>query len=132
VAQPSLSPDQPVENEAPPLQPASYAGPEPATNQHNPGPTGTETAPQPPPVLDEHGKRIQYFLFFWPTAMLDKIAQDTNNYAERQRSDTTGKCRIWKDTSGSEIMVVLGLVIYIGAQGMRGGYARYWRKVSAN
>jgi hypothetical protein len=74
---------------------------------------------------------MEFFKLMWTEEELELIASSTNAYAKAHEAGEPHH-REWKDTSAGEIMVWLGLVVYMGVHGQRGGYERYWAQVSGS
>jgi hypothetical protein len=72
---------------------------------------------------------VDFFKLMWTDGELQLIARSTNAYAKAHRAGEPHH-REWKDTSAGEIQVWLGLVVYMGVWGQRGGYEQYWTQVS--
>jgi hypothetical protein len=82
-----------------------------------------------PPGLVKEWNPVDFFKLMWTDGELQLIARSTNAYAKAHRAGEPHH-REWKDTSAGEIQVWLGLVVYMGVWGQRGGYEQYWTQVS--
>jgi hypothetical protein len=72
---------------------------------------------------------VDFFKLMWTDGELQLIARSTNAYAKAHGAGEPHH-REWKDTSAGEMQVWLGLVVYMGVWGQRGGYEQYWTQVS--
>lgn len=69
---------------------------------------------------------FDYFSVFVPDDIYDRIARETNAYAELCQREKNERDSAWSETSGEEIRAYLGLNIVMGAS-PRHQYEDYWR-----
>jgi len=80
----------------------------------------------------ERGHRVTpglFFKLFFTPEVFAELAENTNNYADMKRKSllATTRGRRWQKTSAGELMIFIGLFIYMGAhKAMRAPL--YWNK----
>jgi hypothetical protein len=73
-----------------------------------------------PPGFERNWRPVNYFNLMWTDSELQLIVESTNAYAKTHGAGEPHH-REWRDTTVREMKVWLGLVIYMGVWGQRGG-----------
>ena len=60
---------------------------------------------------------VAFFKLFFSDTLIERLAASTNLYARNQHSKmpvVKGRAATWKDTTGGELKMFLGLILYLG------------------
>ena len=84
-----------------------------------------EISDTPRTLSTEWGTPMRYFLQIWPREMFETLAQHTNEYAQQQGAGASGS-RSWRPTSAPEMMIWIGIIIYLGVYKCGGPTGELW------